>query len=132
MANPKKKLGTALEKRIEADAKAAGLKATKQPLSGVLKDYPNDVVVEDILVEAKVRAVRLNAKGARIVAIDLDWLDGVMKNAAKAGFRGAVVVIRPKNSERLLTLMLFSSFLDMLKEVEAVGENSSVPSVREN
>lgn len=134
MANPKKRLGTGLEKRIVADARAAGKRANKQPLSGVLNDYPNDAVVEDILVEAKVRAVRLDAKGKRIISIDLDWLDGVLKNAAKNGFETGIVVIRPKNSERLLTLMLFSSFLEMLKGGggEVGRGDSGMPSVRES
>lgn len=95
-------------------ARAKGLKATKQPLSGILPDYPNDVVIENGLYEVKRRVVRLNAKGARILSLDLDWLDGVQKNAKREGFEGAAVFVRPANSPRLLVLVEDDFFLQLL------------------
>lgn len=95
-------------------ARAKGLTARKQPLSGVLSEYPNDVVIENTLIEVKRRVTRLNAKGARILSLDLDWLDGVQRNAKREGFEGAAVFIRPANSARLLVLVEDDFFLRLL------------------
>lgn len=109
-----KQLGRNLEHAVVAAAKASGHKAHRQPMSGRIASMPSDVVIDNLLVEAKVRAVRLDAKGARILSIDLDWLDGVLKNAEKHGFEAGIVVVRPKGSARLLCLVELPYFLGKL------------------
>lgn len=114
MTTKQKTNGTAAEKTVVKKARAKGLQAKKQPLSGVLPDYPNDVVIENALIEVKRRVTKLNAKGARILSLDLDWLDGVQKNAKREGFEGAAVFVRPANSARLLVLVEDDFFLELL------------------
>ena len=64
MTSQKKALGTGLENLTVKKAQARGLRAKKQPLSGAIKGLPNDVVIDErVLVECKVRAVKLNPKG---------------------------------------------------------------------
>lgn len=115
MPNRNKQLGTSTEHAIVEKAKASGLRARRQPLSGVLEDFPNDVEIEQTLVEAKVRSTKLSAKGARMLSIDLEWLKGVEAHAAKAGYEHAVVVVRPKGSHRLLLLTDLDDYLSLLK-----------------
>jgi len=69
VTSKEKKLGLAAENRTVRLAKAEGLNAKRQPLSGVLPDYPSDVIIEHDLLEVKVRTERLNAKGERIVPL---------------------------------------------------------------
>jgi hypothetical protein len=113
--NPRKQLGTALENRVVAKAKEKGLRARRQPLSGVLKDFPNDVEIERLLGECKVRTTKLDAKGAKILSIDLDWLDGVRANAARMGYESAAVFVRPKGSERILAMLDLDTLYDLLR-----------------
>jgi hypothetical protein len=120
MPNPRKRLGSDLERKVVADAQARKLKAKKQPLSGALPDEPNDAVIEGLLVECKVRKAEFNAAGEKHITIEVDWLDKALKNAKKAGYRSAVVVFRQKNSSRLLCIQLFSDFLAGLEERRGV------------
>jgi Holliday junction resolvase len=110
-----KQLGTAGENRIVEQAKAHGLHAHRQPGSGIYKDYPADVVIEDkVLVESMVRAVEKSQPGERYVRLDLNWLEKVVDEAAGAGFEMGVVVLQPKGARRRYTLIDFETFLDLL------------------
>jgi hypothetical protein len=122
VSNQRKALGTALETRLVKVARALGLRASRQPLSGALKDYPGDVVVEEGLVEAKVRSVRLNARGERILSIDLGWLEKVEAEAKRAGFEWSAVIVRPKNSPRLLCLIDADLLLELLRREARHGK----------
>lgn len=115
MATRAKANGSALERRVVTTATEAGLRAKKQPLSGVLSDFPNDVQVEDILAECKMRAAWLDGKGQKTLSLSLDWLHGVVKNAKKAGFRCGVLISRAKGSPQLYVTMAFEDWLDLLK-----------------
>ena len=114
MPNTRKQLGTSLEYAVVDKAKAKGLRSRRQPLSGVLKDFPNDVEIERLLVECKVRSAKLDAKGRKTITLDLDWLHGVVGNAEKAGYEAGVVVVRPKGSQHLYVLADFDYFTDAL------------------
>lgn len=119
MANRVKQLGLALEARIVKRAQKAGLRAKQQPGSGVFKEHPHDVVLdEDILVEAKVRSVRITQKGARMLTLDLDWLRRVQADAAKAGFRAGIVIVNGKGESRPLVLADLDFVLELLKGEE--------------
>lgn len=114
--NNNKNLGTALEKRVVEKAVAAGLNSTKQPGSGVFKDYPSDVVVENILVECKVRSAEFIPPATRYVRIDMNWLEKVREEAEKAGFLDGVVVINAKGSRNPSVLISLDFFLTLLVE----------------
>jgi hypothetical protein len=62
------------------------------------------VLGERILGECKVRTVEVTPRGRHIFSLDLDWLADVEQKAKRAGYDGAVVFLRPKNSARLLVL----------------------------
>lgn len=109
MTTQRKALGKALEKKVArlGDGKV-------QPLSGVLADYPNDVALEHALVECKVRSVHLDAKGKRILSIDLDWLAKVQANAKKEDFDFGMVAVRPKGSPKVYALLDLTDLLELL------------------
>jgi hypothetical protein len=69
---------------------------------------------ERALVECKVRAVKLNPKGARIISLDLDWLSKVTTNAAAFGFDLGAVIFRPKGSPKLYAVMDADDLLELL------------------
>jgi hypothetical protein len=117
MRNNNKRLGSGLEDRVVERASKAGLEARKQPGSGVYKEYPSDAVVENILVECKVRSSSLDAKGNTNIHINLDWLRKAQKEASEAGFEGAVVVVNPKGSTRPLALVDLNFLIQLLVEV---------------
>jgi hypothetical protein len=66
------------------------------------------------LIECKVRAVKLNAKGARIISLDLEWLSKVTTNAAAFGFDVGAVIFRPKGSPKLYAVIDADDLLDLL------------------
>lgn len=114
MANRNKELGTALENRVVEKAEEHGLTARRQPGSGMFAAYPEDDVVENLLVQAKVQSAHLDAKGEKCLTLRLGWLKQVEEAAAKHGFDAGVVVVRPKGSARLLVLCDGDFFLDLL------------------
>lgn len=122
MPNKAKALGTSLERNVVERAKSKGLRSRKQPLSGVLEAFPNDVEVDRLLVECKVRTVALNAKGAKCLTFELDWLRGVQKNAEREGYEAGVVVMRPKGSSSLLVIAPFDYFLGQLAKVRGLTQ----------
>ena len=121
MTNRNKTLGTGLENRVVAKALAAGLTAHKQPLSGVLKEYPNDVVVEyednhhrshGLLGECKVRSTHPSYTEMQ------EWLEKAQTNAKRVGLEGAFLTYNVKGSRTprvLLDLDLFFSLLSSTK-----------------
>lgn len=96
-------------------AKVEGLKATRQPLSGVLPDYPSDVIIQDWLVEVKVRAEKILAKGDRVVPVDFEWLEKVDKNARRSGFRHGIVVVHRKYHNEPGVLMRWTTYMELMK-----------------
>ncbi len=72
------------------------------------------VIDERVLVECKVRAVKLNPKGQRIISIDLEWLNKVTANAADKDFDFGVVLFRPKGSPKVYAVLDADVLLDTL------------------
>ena len=113
MSNPSKALGTGLENRVVARAKAAGLTAHKQPLSGILKDYPNDVMVEGLLGECKVRSRHPSYTEMQ------EWLENAQINAKRINAAGAFLVYNVKGSRTPRVLLDLDLFFLILKSTYA-------------
>jgi hypothetical protein len=118
MSSRAKKLGTAGEKGVVERAEAHGLKARRQPLSGILKEYPHDIHIEaplgDVLGESKVRSLEVNARGAKTWTILFEWLTETVEAAEKAGYHHAALFVRPKGSQRRYVLIEEAVYLDLL------------------
>jgi len=113
MPNAHKALGRRAEQQIAEQAVEAGLGAQVQPLSGVLKDFPNDVLLRgeaSVLVEAKVRSAQISG-GEKYITINLDWLKGVLTNALRIGAGYGTVIFRTKRSSDFYVLMRYEDFL---------------------
>lgn len=126
MSNPRKALGRRAEKQIAEKAVEAGLRSSVQPLSGILSEFPNDVVIQarelgvQVLVEAKVRTAQIHG-GEKHITINLDWLKGVVSNALRMGMAYGSVVFRAKGSSDFYVLMRYEDFLWLhkLRDVQA-------------
>lgn len=116
MTTKQKRKGSGFEDRIVRDAHEQGLDARKQPGSGVYKDFPHDVVVEDLLAECKAGYTVERVKAGKTFQFQLSWLDGVVEAARKAGKRAGVVFFRPDNTKRAWALMEENFFLELLRE----------------
>jgi hypothetical protein len=116
MPNRNKQLGTGLENRVVERARNHGLVARKQPLSGALKDFPSDVVIENILGECKVRTASIDAKGQRYVKLDLDWKAKVDDQALDSGFEAAVLVVNAKGSSTPQVVVGLDFFLKLVRQ----------------
>lgn len=88
MPTPKRALGNSLERHIVAKTTAAGVKAQRQPRSGELVAFPADAVVANLLVEAKVRSARRDAKGRNIRSLNVGWRAQGEKRTPAEGKRG--------------------------------------------
>jgi Holliday junction resolvase len=104
-----KALGTGLEERVVKRARERGLEAARQPGSGIFPAFPNDVVVEGLLGECKVRSRHPNYSEMQ------EWLEGCQQNARRAHFRGAFLVYNVKGSRTPRVLLDLDLFLDLLK-----------------
>lgn len=109
-----KRLGSALERRVVEKAQAKGLDAHLQPLSGALKAYPGDAVIDRVLVECKVRAASVDGKGQRYLRLDLDFLEKVKKQAAGVQMDGAVLVYNATGSRCPVVILDLDFFLNLL------------------
>lgn len=110
MSNPRKALGSGLERRVVDRAKAHGLVAHKQPLSGSLRAYPNDVVVQldngdALLGECKVRSRHPAYSEMQ------EWLEGCQDNAKREHYEGAFLVYNVKGSRTPRVLLDLDLFL---------------------
>lgn len=118
MTSKARSLGNAGEQGIVKRAIAAGLRAFRQPLSGQLKDFPADVVIETgterILVESKVRSLSTTTKGKRTWTLDFDWLRKVTREAKENGFDHAALFARPKGATECFVLVEESVYLRLL------------------
>jgi hypothetical protein len=121
MSNARKALGKSLENKAAEMANAAGIFAQVQPLSGVLKDFPNDVVIDSpvvsVLVECKVRSAQISG-GEKYITINLDWLKGCIANLARLSRWATgigVVCFRAKRSQDLYVLLRYEDFLQLLE-----------------
>lgn len=110
MANRNKALGSALEYRVVDKAQQLGLQARRQPLSGVLKEYPNDVVVEDLLGECKVRSTHPSYTELQ------EWLEGCQANAKRMKMRDGFLVYNVKGSRTPRVLCDLDLFLSLLEK----------------
>ena len=119
MSNPRKALGHRAEVQIAERAEQAGIKAQVQPLSGILTDFPNDVVLHMpeaiILVESKVRSATVSG-GEKHITVNLDWLKGVLANALRRGMDYGIVVFRTKRSSDFYVLMRYEDYLRLHKK----------------
>lgn len=98
MSNPNKSKGSRLETRVVKMAEAHGLSARRQPGSGIYADFPNDVTIENLLIEAKCGYTRFAGKGvekSKKISVDLEWIIKVSTNAEKGQFDEGLLVIRP-------------------------------------
>jgi hypothetical protein len=118
MANPNKTKGSNFERRIVKEALKSGLEARKQPLSGILPDYPSDVVIEQTLVEAKTGYTRETIKDGPVMSVRLEWLEKVKRLAKSKEFERGVLMIRPDGMTTPFVIMTLDNFLDLLKEVK--------------
>lgn len=116
MPNRNKQLGTGLENRVVEKARGAGLDSRKQPLSGVIKDFPADVVIERVLAECKVRTAQIDAKGQRYVKLDMDWKEKVDTQASDHGFEAAVVVVNAKGSRNPQVIVSLDFLLKLMRQ----------------
>jgi Holliday junction resolvase len=128
MSNPRKALGSSLERRVVSRAKAHGLTAHKQPLSGSLKEYPNDVVVQldngdALLGECKVRSRHPNFSEMQ------EWLEGCQANAKREHYEGAFLVYNVKGSRTPRVLLDLDLFLCLLGRQNATLDNNGRPVV---
>lgn len=114
MPSKEKTLGTALENRLVAKARASGLRARKQPLSGAMSDFPGDVELERLLAECKVRSEVVSARGEKHVPLNLDWLRKVQDQAKQAGYTDGVLVVRAKGSPKPVVVCDLDLFLSLL------------------
>ncbi len=108
-----KSLGDSLENAVVEKARKAGKTAKKQPYSGATLKAQGDVVVNSTLVECKVRAPEIVA-GEKSFRFQLEWFDKVRIQAAAQGYERGVVVIRQKHSGKMMVLLDFDEFLEML------------------
>lgn len=111
MTNKSKARGTGWEVRLVNRAKKRGLSARRQPGSGVYPQYPNDVVVEGMLGECKMRTDHPS------MAQMVEWLRGVEANAAKHEFPGAFLAYNHKGSRKPIVMIDLETFLGLLNEV---------------
>jgi len=119
MSNRNKELGTAAERGVvQRVNNQPPLKARRQPLSGVLKDYPHDIHIStpvgDVLGESKVRKLEVNSRGAKQWTILFDWLIETIEAAEKGGYHHAALFVRPKGSQRRYVLIEEAVYLDLL------------------
>lgn len=115
MSARSKQLGTAFEQRVVEKARAVGLPAKRQKGSGIYADEPNDAVVDDWLIECKVRS------GEHLLTIDLDWLEKARLNAARVGLRDAALVVNRKYGTAPFVVLDLGSFLALLAQVREKG-----------
>ncbi len=113
MSNPRKALGTGLENRVVKRAQVRGLEASRQPGSGIFKDYPNDVVVAGLLGECKVRSRHPSYSEMQ------EWLEGAQEHAKKAKMPGAFLVSNVKGSRTPRVLVDLDLFLELLSQIGA-------------
>jgi hypothetical protein len=116
-----KDLGRALEHRVADKAKAKGLTAKRQPGSGMFKEAPHDDVIENLLVECKVRSLTTDAKGEDRISFPINALRKVQASALVNGFDQGILVVNPKGSQSPFVLMDFDWFLSLLAELKLLG-----------
>lgn len=109
--NKNKAKGTRLENRVVAVARKEGFQARKQPLSGQLKDFPEDCIVGDVLLQCKA-----GYTSQKSFSFQRPWLDAVRSSAEQFGYRMGAVVIRPDSTNKLSIVLDYSDFLKLLQE----------------
>lgn len=123
MSNPNKRKGSSLETAIVKKAQQQDLYARKQPGSGVYKDFPNDVVLENLLVEAKSGYTRLNSDGSKKFSVDVGWLLRVAENAEKGNFEAGIVVIKPDGVRTPYAIVSLDYLLRVLTALKNCPQN---------
>lgn len=113
MTTNSKALGSGLESRVVRRAERLGLRARRQPGSGVYEDFPNDVVIDapggiTALVECKVRSTLPS------LAQMLGWLDRVERNVKPPHHHFGALVYNTKGSRKPKVLLDLDVFLALL------------------
>ncbi len=106
--------GSRFEGLVVEKARKAGLEASKQPGSGVFKDYPNDAVIEQTLIEAKCGYTELLTSGEKTFKFQLGWIEGVMQHAAEQKLEGAAVIVKPDKSRHQYAMVDLDYLLFLL------------------
>jgi hypothetical protein len=119
MGNKNKIKGTRLENRIVVMAQNYGLSARKQPLSGQLSMYPEDCVVENVLIQSKAGYTRQSKEGQRYFSFDFDWLKRVCQSAESKNFEMGAVAFRPNGTNQIIISMQYEDFLNLLLKGKA-------------
>lgn len=114
--------GSRFESRVVQDALAEGLSAKKQPGSGQYAGYPNDAVIESLLVECKAGYTRVNVAGERRFALEVEWIEKVLRHAREDGKAGWVLAIRPNGIRRWWALVDGKWLLALLAENKRLRE----------
>lgn len=107
--------GTRLETRAVAEAKKHHLPARKQPLSGQLRDFPEDVVVGRFLFQCKAGYTRVSKDGIRTFSFRKAWLDQVRAAAKAQGYRFGAVLFRPDGTNQLFVTLDYTDFLHLVE-----------------
>jgi Holliday junction resolvase len=113
--NSSREAGNRFEREIVNEAKGEGLEARRQPLSGSTPSHPNDVVLEDILIEAKIRGVVADASSNKSIRFQMSWLRGVVSSAKAHGYRMGVVVFRMKGDKQRYVTLSWDDFIGLIK-----------------
>lgn len=116
MTNKNRALGNGLESRVVARSLRRGLRAHRQPGSGVFREYPNDVVVERLLGECKVRS------DLPSLAKMFEWMENAQANAKRKRFVGSFLVFNRKGSRKPVVMMDLDLLLDILASVRPDSE----------
>jgi hypothetical protein len=124
MTNKARSLGNAGEAGIVKRAIKAGLRAMRQPMSGMLKEYPADVVIEAgerrVLGESKVRSLHIHPSGKKTWTIDFDWLRKVTREAKQPDNEGrsyhhGALFVRPKGASDQFVLIEEAVYFELLR-----------------
>lgn len=141
--NKPKSQGRAFEHKVVAHATNAGLKAKRQPGSGVHKEAPKDVVIYDpdapeaarlnhLLVEAKWRTAAINPRGEKSLTLSLDWYRSVQAAAAKEGYSQGFVVVGPKGDRKPLALVDLDWLLSLFERARLVKPIDAPTNIEDN
>ncbi|GCE45159.1 hypothetical protein EI42_06171 [Thermosporothrix hazakensis] len=93
--------------------------AERVPLSGALSQLPGDVSAPSLgtLFEAKVYALR-EVEGARYARLELNWIEKIRQEAARAGYARGVVAFRGKGQRQTYVILPLEDYVSLVREKE--------------
>lgn len=110
--------GTANERKLVNDLKAAGHEEARRVIgSGRYASHKGDVELRhaDTLLEAKVYQTHVNAAGAKIISIDLEWIPKAEQEAEDMHFKHSAVIVRPKGPGEWFAMLSKKEYLKYLE-----------------